>query len=174
MQTPCLSKWLIGSPVELSCARQPHRSPAQRWHRRQIAFRLHTSCRASLWEDKAPQEDAPGHQHTCYGCGTALQTQNLQLPGYIQPDIFQLKKKHRQLRQVLCGRCQELSHGQMRQAVAGTAVMAPGSAGRWTGHCAAGGTCSTDQQARACLAFAIERHGLTNAMCASAEPQCDS
>ncbi|CAI9092034.1 OLC1v1027173C3 [Oldenlandia corymbosa var. corymbosa] len=56
---------------------------------------------------------------SCYGCGAALQTSETDAPGYVDPDTYQLKKKHRQLRTVLCGRCRLLSHGHMITAVGG-------------------------------------------------------
>ncbi|KAK4795843.1 hypothetical protein SAY86_028169 [Trapa natans] len=56
---------------------------------------------------------------SCYGCGAPLQTSELDAPGYVAPDTYALKKKHHQLRTVLCGRCQLLSHGHMITAVGG-------------------------------------------------------
>ncbi|KAL6321513.1 hypothetical protein AAG906_019693 [Vitis piasezkii] len=55
----------------------------------------------------------------CYGCGASLQTLETDAPGYVDPETYELKKKHRQLRTVLCGRCRLLSHGQMITAVGG-------------------------------------------------------
>ncbi|XP_065871468.1 NO-associated protein 1, chloroplastic/mitochondrial [Euphorbia lathyris] len=55
----------------------------------------------------------------CYGCGAPLQTSNQEVPGYVEPDTYELKKRHRQLRTVLCGRCKLLSHGHMITAVGG-------------------------------------------------------
>uniref|UniRef100_A0A6J0PS42 NO-associated protein 1, chloroplastic/mitochondrial-like n=1 Tax=Elaeis guineensis var. tenera TaxID=51953 RepID=A0A6J0PS42_ELAGV len=40
-------------------------------------------------------------------------------PGYVDFDTYELKKRHRQLRTILCGRCRSLSHGQMVTAVCG-------------------------------------------------------
>ncbi|XP_027110515.1 putative nitric oxide synthase isoform X1 [Coffea arabica] len=56
---------------------------------------------------------------SCYGCGAPLQTSETDAPGYVDPDTYELKKKHRQLRTVLCGRCRLLSHGHMITAVGG-------------------------------------------------------
>ncbi|KAK6132194.1 hypothetical protein DH2020_034052 [Rehmannia glutinosa] len=56
---------------------------------------------------------------SCYGCGAPLQTSVSDAPGYVEPDTYSLKKKHRQLRTVLCGRCKLLSHGHMITAVGG-------------------------------------------------------
>ncbi|XP_021285957.1 NO-associated protein 1, chloroplastic/mitochondrial isoform X2 [Herrania umbratica] len=56
---------------------------------------------------------------SCYGCGAPLQTSELDAPGYVDTDAYELKKKHHQLRTVLCGRCRLLSHGQMITAVGG-------------------------------------------------------
>ncbi|KAK1273257.1 putative nitric oxide synthase [Acorus gramineus] len=55
----------------------------------------------------------------CYGCGAPLQTTETDAPGYVDPETYELKKKHRQLRTVLCGRCRLLSHGHMITAVGG-------------------------------------------------------
>ncbi|GMH08780.1 hypothetical protein Nepgr_010620 [Nepenthes gracilis] len=56
---------------------------------------------------------------SCYGCGAPLQTQEVDGPGYVDPDTYELKKKHHQLRTILCGRCRLLSHGHMITAVGG-------------------------------------------------------
>lgn len=56
---------------------------------------------------------------SCYGCGAPLQTEEMEAPGYVDPETYELKKKHRQLRTVLCGRCKLLSHGHMVTAVGG-------------------------------------------------------
>ncbi|KAK8975400.1 hypothetical protein V6N11_057494 [Hibiscus sabdariffa] len=55
----------------------------------------------------------------CYGCGAPLQTSELDAPGYVDKDTYELKKKHHQLRTILCGRCKLLSHGHMITAVGG-------------------------------------------------------
>ncbi|CAI8615929.1 unnamed protein product [Vicia faba] len=56
---------------------------------------------------------------SCYGCGAPLQTSDNDAPGFVDPETYELKKKHRQLRTVLCGRCCLLSHGKMITAVGG-------------------------------------------------------
>ncbi|PIA35623.1 hypothetical protein AQUCO_03500169v1 [Aquilegia coerulea] len=56
---------------------------------------------------------------TCYGCGAPLQTVEVDSPGYVDLQTYELKKKHRQLKTVLCGRCRLLSHGHMITAVGG-------------------------------------------------------
>ncbi|XP_058205392.1 NO-associated protein 1, chloroplastic/mitochondrial isoform X2 [Rhododendron vialii] len=56
---------------------------------------------------------------SCYGCGAPLQILEMDAPGYVDPPTYELKKKHRQLRTVLCGRCRLLSHGHMITAVGG-------------------------------------------------------
>lgn len=48
-----------------------------------------------------------------------MQIQEVDAPGYVDPDTYELKKKHRQLRTILCGRCRLLSHGHMITAVGG-------------------------------------------------------
>ncbi|KNA17820.1 hypothetical protein SOVF_076400 [Spinacia oleracea] len=55
----------------------------------------------------------------CYGCGAPLQIQEVDAPGFVDPDTYELKKKHRQLKTVICGRCRLLSHGHMITAVGG-------------------------------------------------------
>ncbi|XP_066329078.1 putative nitric oxide synthase isoform X2 [Miscanthus floridulus] len=55
----------------------------------------------------------------CYGCGAPLQTAEEAAPGYVDPETYELKKRHHQLRTVLCGRCKLLSHGHMLTAVGG-------------------------------------------------------
>jgi nitric-oxide synthase len=37
---------------------------------------------------------------TCYGCGAPLQTSVPAAAGYVHPDKFEAKKKHKQLQQV--------------------------------------------------------------------------
>ncbi|KAL3645192.1 hypothetical protein CASFOL_010372 [Castilleja foliolosa] len=56
---------------------------------------------------------------SCYGCGAPLHTSESDAPGYVEPDTYSLKKKHKQLKTVLCGRCKLLSHGRMITAVGG-------------------------------------------------------
>ncbi|XP_071710456.1 putative nitric oxide synthase [Rutidosis leptorrhynchoides] len=55
----------------------------------------------------------------CYGCGAPLQILETDAPGYVDQDTYDLKKKHRQLKTILCGRCRLLSHGHMVTAVGG-------------------------------------------------------
>nr|POF22446.1 no-associated protein 1, chloroplastic/mitochondrial [Quercus suber] len=56
---------------------------------------------------------------TCYGCGAPLQTSDSDAQGYVDIETNELKKKHHQLRTILCGRCRLLSHGHMITAVGG-------------------------------------------------------
>ncbi|VFQ58285.1 unnamed protein product [Cuscuta campestris] len=56
---------------------------------------------------------------SCYGCGAPLQTSEMDVPGYVDQETYELKKKHHQLRTVLCGRCRLLSHGHIITAVGG-------------------------------------------------------
>ncbi|KAL8233117.1 hypothetical protein R6Q57_002895 [Mikania cordata] len=62
----------------------------------------------------------------CYGCGAPLQVTETDGPGYVDPETYELKKKHRQLRTILCGRCRLLSHGHMVTAVGGNGGYAGG------------------------------------------------
>ena len=52
-------------------------------------------------------------QGTCYGCGAGLHTEQPGSAGYVSQEVYAVKKQHRQLQQVLCERCQALSHGRM-------------------------------------------------------------
>ncbi|RLM79456.1 putative nitric oxide synthase isoform X2 [Panicum miliaceum] len=61
----------------------------------------------------------PSGLASCYGCGAPLQTAEDAAPGYVDPATYDLKKRHHQLRIVLCGRCKLLSHGHMVTAVGG-------------------------------------------------------
>ncbi|GAV68104.1 MMR_HSR1 domain-containing protein [Cephalotus follicularis] len=63
---------------------------------------------------------------SCYGCGAPLQTSESDAPGFVDSETYELKKKHHQLRTVLCGRCRLLSHGHMITAVGGNGGYAGG------------------------------------------------
>ncbi|KAF6175411.1 hypothetical protein GIB67_036502 [Kingdonia uniflora] len=56
---------------------------------------------------------------SCFGCGAPLHTLEVDAPGFVELGLYELKKKHRQLGTVLCGRCKLLSHGHMVTAVGG-------------------------------------------------------
>ncbi|XBH95079.1 hypothetical protein VPH35_085711 [Triticum aestivum] len=45
------------------------------------------------------------------GCGAPLHTGEEGSPGHVEPATYDLKKRHNQLKTVLCGRCKLLSHG---------------------------------------------------------------
>lgn len=47
-----------------------------------------------------------------------LQISETLVPGYVEPEKFALKRRHRQLNQLLCARCQGLSNGEMIPGVA--------------------------------------------------------
>ncbi|MCO5597272.1 hypothetical protein L7F22_051348 [Adiantum nelumboides] len=68
---------------------------------------------------KKKKEIVTNTDPSCYGCGAALQTHEAEAPGYVLLDTYELKKKHHQLRTVLCQRCRALAHGQMIPAVGG-------------------------------------------------------
>ncbi|CAM0153136.1 unnamed protein product [Urochloa decumbens] len=61
----------------------------------------------------------PSGLASCYGCGAPLHTAEEGAPGYVDPDTYDLKRRHHQLRTVLCARCKLLSHGHMVTAVGG-------------------------------------------------------
>eukprot|EP00884_Botryococcus_braunii_P017452 jgi/Botrbrau1/4390/Bobra.105_2s0036.1 len=50
---------------------------------------------------------------SCYGCGMVLQTEDVWAPGFVDPEKYEVKRQHRQLDQLVCSRCQQLSHGAM-------------------------------------------------------------
>ena len=54
----------------------------------------------------------------CYGCGEVLQINDPSLPGFVDAEKYDLKKRHKQLNTLLCVRCQSLSHGAMIPGVA--------------------------------------------------------
>lgn len=68
---------------------------------------------------KAKSLKADSFGFSCYGCGAPLQLVEVDAPGYVDMETYELKKKHHQLRRILCGRCQLLSHGRMITAVGG-------------------------------------------------------
>ncbi|MCO5582765.1 hypothetical protein L7F22_036664 [Adiantum nelumboides] len=68
---------------------------------------------------KKKKEIVANTDPSCYGCGAALQTHEAEAPGYVPLDTYELKKKHHQLKTVLCQRCRALAHGQMIPAVGG-------------------------------------------------------
>lgn len=72
-----------------------------------------------LKEKKKKERGVKRIVYGCYGCGAPLQITDTDGPGYVDPDTYELKKKHRQLRKILCGRCRLLSHGHMITAVGG-------------------------------------------------------
>ncbi|KAJ8461641.1 hypothetical protein OPV22_034567 [Ensete ventricosum] len=61
----------------------------------------------------------PTNVACCYGCGAPLQTTETDAPGYVNAETYELKKRHHQLKTILCGRCKLLSHGHMVTAVGG-------------------------------------------------------
>ena len=56
--------------------------------------------------------DSPRY-YKCYGCGVRLQTDDPSSSGYVPPEKFETKARHKQFDQLLCTRCQDLSHGKM-------------------------------------------------------------
>lgn len=49
---------------------------------------------------------------SCYGCGASLQTEYDDVPGYVDAALFEEKRVHRQLDQLLCSRCRLLAQGE--------------------------------------------------------------
>ncbi|CAN0902520.1 NO-associated protein 1, chloroplastic/mitochondrial [Linum grandiflorum] len=75
--------------------------------------------RKKVHKSKPPKAVVNTAVASCYGCGAPLQTLEVDAPGYVEVETYELKKKHRQLKTVLCGRCKLLSHGHMITAVGG-------------------------------------------------------
>jgi len=57
------------------------------------------------------------------GCGSKLQTVDPTRVGFLSVDKYAIKKRHKQLNQVLCSRCVALSNGEMIRAVEDMAVL---------------------------------------------------
>ena len=49
----------------------------------------------------------------CYGCGASLQCSSEKAAGFVKLEIYETKRKHKQLGQVLCSRCHLLCNGKM-------------------------------------------------------------
>lgn len=71
------------------------------------------SLELSIASSKGTQEPTQ-----CYGCGTYVQTLHPDETGFVPPELYDTKKRHRQLNQLLCARCQALSNGAMVPGVA--------------------------------------------------------
>ena len=51
-------------------------------------------------------------------------------PGYVEPERYELKASHRQLRQTLCARCRAMTQGEILPAVVeGRLAVADGAGG---------------------------------------------
>lgn len=92
---------------------------------RQQSLAASTTVLAAIKKKKKKREKVKGYMKgspvisSCYGCGAPLQTMETDAPGYVDRGTYELKKKHHQLKTVLCGRCHLLSHGHMITAVGG-------------------------------------------------------
>uniref|UniRef100_A0A453CEH2 Uncharacterized protein n=4 Tax=Triticinae TaxID=1648030 RepID=A0A453CEH2_AEGTS len=60
---------------------------------------------------RALAKKMPSGVACCYGCGAPLHTGEEGSPGHVEPATYDLKKRHNQLKTVLCRRCKLLSHG---------------------------------------------------------------
>eukprot|EP01025_Chloroclados_australasicus_P049716 TRINITY_DN567_c2_g1_i1.p1 TRINITY_DN567_c2_g1~~TRINITY_DN567_c2_g1_i1.p1 ORF type:complete len:487 (-),score=53.01 TRINITY_DN567_c2_g1_i1:340-1800(-) len=65
------------------------------------------------WTQTDTQSAKASRRNKCYGCGTKLQTQDENALGYVDPVKYKQKQMHRQLDQLLCSRCVQLTHGAM-------------------------------------------------------------
>ena len=66
---------------------------------------------------------------SCYGCGADVQTDEPAAAGYVEEERYELKRLHKQLRQLLCCRCRSLSQGEILPAVVEGRLRMDGSAG---------------------------------------------
>ena len=67
---------------------------------------------------RAPKASKVAKQRVgCYGCGADLQMDVLGAAGYVEPERYEVKAVHRQLKQLLCRRCRALSQGEILPAV---------------------------------------------------------
>uniref|UniRef100_M8B799 Uncharacterized protein n=1 Tax=Aegilops tauschii TaxID=37682 RepID=M8B799_AEGTA len=62
---------------------------------------------------RALAKKMPSGVACCYGCGAPLHTGEEGSPGHVEPATYDLKKRHNQLKTVLCRRCKLLSHGRV-------------------------------------------------------------
>ncbi|XP_010547825.1 PREDICTED: NO-associated protein 1, chloroplastic/mitochondrial [Tarenaya hassleriana] len=128
----CKSVTPSGSPLQVTVSEPDSDgtgaaapTPGERFLERQ---RAHESARTVMRELKKEEKKKKKKENPrkvvtsvacCYGCGAPLQTCEADSPGYVDPGTYELKKKHHQLRTVICGRCKLLSHGHMITAVGG-------------------------------------------------------
>lgn len=54
----------------------------------------------------------------CYGCGASLQVSDERQAGFVDAEVYETKKKYKQLNQVLCQRCHLLCNGKMVPGIA--------------------------------------------------------
>ncbi|KAJ8772107.1 hypothetical protein K2173_027284 [Erythroxylum novogranatense] len=98
-------------------------SPGERFLERQRAFEAAKVVLKEVKKKKSREKEKSLKVNravaSCYGCGAPLHTVDLDAPGYVDPDTYELKKRHHQLRTVICRRCKLLSHGHMITAVGG-------------------------------------------------------
>lgn len=65
----------------------------------------------------------------CYGCGAELQCDLEGAAGFLDPEKYELKARHRQLRKQLCTRCTQMSGGAILPAVVEGRLRGAGEAG---------------------------------------------
>ncbi len=86
----------------------------------------------------------------CYGCGADLQCDMPSAAGFVEPERYEIKRVHKQLRLLLCTRCRSLSQGQILPAVVEGRLKAEGASTSGIGV-------TTPEQLRAELAPLAER-----------------
>ncbi|CAN6984809.1 unnamed protein product [Brassica oleracea var. botrytis] len=107
-------------------------TPGERFLENQRAHQAQKVVKKELKREKKKKKDESVRKvvdtsvSCCYGCGAPLQTSDIDSPGFVDLVTYDLKKKHHQLRTVICGRCQLLSHGHMITAVGGNGGYAGG------------------------------------------------
>ncbi|MEW5318490.1 MAG: hypothetical protein WDW38_009708 [Sanguina aurantia] len=91
-------------------ASKPQRQPLPAKPRKSVPDKPEPGSSTSantVWAGTARRKDC------CYGCGARLQIDTPVGAGYVPPEKYAVKQKHKQLGQVLCERCSGLSNGAM-------------------------------------------------------------
>ncbi|GKV33813.1 hypothetical protein SLEP1_g42267 [Rubroshorea leprosula] len=122
-EAPVSDTQLLGSRADPEGTGAAAPTPGERFLGRQQAHEAAKLVMREMKKSKKKKKEKVLKVKTavacCYGCGAPLQTAEVDAPGYVNPDTYELKKRHHQLRTVLCGRCRLLSHGHMITAVGG-------------------------------------------------------
>lgn len=85
---------------------------------KRVPFTVLASSSSSTPPSQPPSTTTHPKTSSCYGCGVLLQTSDPNAIGFVDPEKFAVKQRHRQLNQLICTRCQALSNGAMIPGVA--------------------------------------------------------